>query len=389
VTVAVLANDSDVDGDALLVSGVTQPANGTVTINAGSGTLLYTPKNNWIGSETFSYSVADGKGGTATATVTVTVASSIVGNDAANTLTGTMGKDDIDARGGNDVVDARGGDDYVSGGDGDDDITGGAGADVLFGDAGNDEFFVTGSDLNGDAIDGGIGTDTLVFTGNVTLTEGFAITGVEQLNTNGKTLTVKTTAAVDLSAMTAAGTTSVLGDATANTITGSQSADTINGGDGNDTLGGAGGNDTIYGGTGADVIAGGLGNDVLFGNTDKKADAIGDTFVFNTALNATTNVDTIGRFEASALDKIALDPTVFASLTGGATAGVDASEFRVSAGGNAVDADDFLLYDTATGSLYYDADGSGAGAKLLFARLTGLVGTLDSSDFTTALPGGV
>jgi hypothetical protein len=42
-----------------------------------------------------------------------------------------------------------------------------------------------------------------------------------------------------------------------------------------------------------------------------------------------------------------------------------------------------VLFDTATGNLYYDADGSGAGAKVLFGRidLAGQTGTLDATDF--------
>ncbi len=72
VTVAVLANDSDVDGDALSVSSVTQGAHGGVTIN-GDGTVTYTPDANYDGSDSFSYTISDGHGGTATATASITV----------------------------------------------------------------------------------------------------------------------------------------------------------------------------------------------------------------------------------------------------------------------------------------------------------------------------
>ena len=44
--------------------------------------------------------------------------------------------------------------------------------------------------------------------------------------------------------------------------------------------------------------------------------------------------------------------------------------FRAAVGGDAADTNDYVLYDTATGNLFYDADGSGAGAKVLFATLT-------------------
>lgn len=72
VSVPVLGNDSDIDGDALTVVSVTQGANGTVVINGGA-TVTYTPTLGFVGTDTFTYTVSDGNGGTATATVTVTV----------------------------------------------------------------------------------------------------------------------------------------------------------------------------------------------------------------------------------------------------------------------------------------------------------------------------
>ena len=68
----VLANDTDVDGDKLVVINATQGKNGSVTIGA-DGTLAYTPARNFSGTDTFTYTISDGKGGTDTATVNVTV----------------------------------------------------------------------------------------------------------------------------------------------------------------------------------------------------------------------------------------------------------------------------------------------------------------------------
>ncbi|MCU7880520.1 MAG: retention module-containing protein [Candidatus Thiodiazotropha sp. (ex Lucinoma aequizonata)] len=73
VTVAVLANDSDPDGDTLTITSVTQGTNGTITIDSVSGNPLYTPNLNFNGTDTFTYTIDDGNGGTDTATVTVTV----------------------------------------------------------------------------------------------------------------------------------------------------------------------------------------------------------------------------------------------------------------------------------------------------------------------------
>jgi VCBS repeat-containing protein len=72
VTVDVLANDSDVDGDSLAVSSVTIPAHGAVVINPSS-TVTYTPDQNYNGTDSFVYTVDDGNGGSDTATVTITV----------------------------------------------------------------------------------------------------------------------------------------------------------------------------------------------------------------------------------------------------------------------------------------------------------------------------
>ena len=72
VVVAVLLNDSDADADTLAVIGVTTPGHGTATINAGTS-VTYTPAPDFVGVDSFDYTISDGHGGTATATVTVTV----------------------------------------------------------------------------------------------------------------------------------------------------------------------------------------------------------------------------------------------------------------------------------------------------------------------------
>jgi len=71
VTVDVLGNDSDPNGDPLTVTSATA-TNGTVTINP-DGTLLYTPNPDFNGTDTITYLIDDGRGGTDTGEVTVTV----------------------------------------------------------------------------------------------------------------------------------------------------------------------------------------------------------------------------------------------------------------------------------------------------------------------------
>lgn len=71
VTINVLANDSDLNGDTLTVTSVTNPPNGTA-VNNGDGTVTYTPDCPVVmGNDTFTYTVDDGNGGTDTGLVTV------------------------------------------------------------------------------------------------------------------------------------------------------------------------------------------------------------------------------------------------------------------------------------------------------------------------------
>jgi hypothetical protein len=72
VTIDVLANDSDPNGDPLTVTAVTAPANGTATTNGA--TVTYAPGANYNGPDAFTYEACDPSGGCDTATVTVEVA---------------------------------------------------------------------------------------------------------------------------------------------------------------------------------------------------------------------------------------------------------------------------------------------------------------------------
>jgi Ca2+-binding RTX toxin-like protein len=86
-----IGNDTDADGDALSITGFTQPANGTLSDN-GNGTLTFTPGQDFTGETSFTYTVADGNGGTATETVTLTVSNVV---DAAQlTVTDAAGTED-------------------------------------------------------------------------------------------------------------------------------------------------------------------------------------------------------------------------------------------------------------------------------------------------------
>jgi len=70
VTIPVLANDSDPDGDPLTIVSFTQAGHGTVS-RGPDNTLVYTATQNFIGTDVFQYTISDGRGGTASTTVTV------------------------------------------------------------------------------------------------------------------------------------------------------------------------------------------------------------------------------------------------------------------------------------------------------------------------------
>ncbi len=133
------------------------------------------------------------------------------------------------------------------------------------------------------------------------------------------------------------------------------------GGSGNDTLLGNSVGNTLNGGAGNDSLSGGSGNDTLTGGVGR------DDFVFNTAPNATTNLDRITDFVV-ADDTILLENSIFTALT--TTGTLAAGMFRSGAGvTSAADANDYLIYNSTSGALFYDADANGASAAVEIAVL--------------------
>jgi Ca2+-binding RTX toxin-like protein len=152
-----------------------------------------------------------------------------------------------------------------------------------------------------------------------------------------------------------AGIEAVIGDGFNDALTGSAGADSLNGGAGNDFLSGGGGNDTLEGGVGQDSLNGGAGL---------------DSFVFRQAPPA-GGVDFITDF-TSGSDRLLFDNAAFTAL--GADGAFTAGDGRFLAGpgrSSAADANDRLMYDTTSGTLWYDADGSGVGSSQQIATLVG------------------
>lgn len=222
-------------------------------------------------------------------------------------------------------------------------LTGNALANRLTGGAGNN------------ALDGGTGVDTMIG-GNGSDTYyvrqvGDLVSETNATASSGGTDTVRSyLSAYTLTANVENG---VIGLSTAANLSGNGLANVLSGGAGNNALFGGAGNDKLTGAAGNDTLSGGAGNDV---------------FRFTAAPNASTNVDRIADFSA-ADDTLQLENAVFAKLT--TTGTLSAANFRAGAGVSALDTNDHVLYDTGTGKLYYDADGSGAGAAVQIAVLIG------------------
>ncbi len=259
----------------------------------------------------------------------------LIGNQDNDTLFGDAGNDSLRGSTGDDSLDGGAGDDYLSGGMGYDRLSGGDGNDSLFAGQGNDVLFGgNGDDIlygrkGADELHGDAGDDTLI--GNQDSDILFGGVGNDSLRGS-------------------------IGD---DFLLGGDGADTLAGGMDNDDLSGGDGNDSLSAGQGNDTLAGGLGMDTLSGRKGE------DAYLFNTALGD-DNIDTIVDF-VSGTDKIHLDKDIFAAL--GDDGVLNESFFVANADGTAVDATDYILYNTTTGALSYDADGNGSGAAIQFATI--------------------
>jgi uncharacterized repeat protein (TIGR02059 family) len=353
-----------------------------------------------------------------------------------NIVNGTADNDTLTGTVGTDIINGLAGDDIITGGAGTDSMDGGDGSDLYLvsatSDHGGAEFADTGAS----------GTDEVRFastTANATLTLYAGDTGIEKVTigtgTAAAPVTTATTA-LNINASALSYGITLAGNNGANALTGGSGNDTLTGGAGNDVLdggsgfdyadytastaaitvnlslstaqvtGGAGsdrlsniegliggsgadkltgnaadnilmgggGNDTIIGGDGFDQLRGGAGNDTLTGGTGI------DWFIFDTTPNATTNKDAITDF-TSGTDKLQFSKAIFAGLSGAALGDLSSNAFWSGAGvTTAQDADDRFIYDTTTGSLYYDANGNASGSAAVLIATLGATTPLNFTD---------
>lgn len=205
---------------------------------------------------------------------------------------------------------------------GNDLITGGAGDDVLSGDLGNDTL-KGGAGI--DIINGGDGTgDTADFSDKTTAVAA-SLNGAYQI-----TVTV--------------------GGAAEDKLIGIEN---LIGGSASDTLKGDALSNRLSGGTGSDSLTGGLG---------------ADQFVFNTALNATANLDSITDFLTRS-DKLVLDDAIFTRLAKGVSAANFVADTSDKLARYTFSANHYLKFDTTTKTLFYDATGSDSSDAVAFVQL--------------------
>ena len=148
-----------------------------------------------------------------------------------------------------------------------------------------------------------------------------------------------------------------------NSITTGSGNDTVVSGSGNDRITTGAGNDRIFAGAGSDTINAGSGDDFIVGGPGRDqltGGAGADVFVFMDL--AEDGPDTITDF--SNTNKLLFDTAVFTQLVG-----ATANNLRI--GTAPLDADDYLVYNSARGVLMYDADGNGPGNGVPIVVITG------------------
>jgi serralysin len=341
--------------------------------------------------------------------------SQLFGNGGGDFLQGLGATDSLSGGNGMDVLWGGGGADHLFGNAGDDILSGDAGADTMHGGRGYDTYWVDNPlDFVGEetaTAEGADGIDLVYSSVSFNLAgsrvggavENLTLTGTGNLSGTGNALNNKLVGNSGDNTLTGGAGRDVLngvagrdlmrggadhdsyyvdnaGDVVDESVAGSSGIDVVNAyvsfnlsnatavrGNleelvllGRASLNGTGNalDNTIIGNAGANVIAGLAGDDWLAGGAGN------DTFIFNTGLNAATNVDVISDF-SSAQDTIQLENGVFRALT--VTGALAAGALRV--GPAALDADDRIVFNATTRALSYDADGNGAAAAIQFATL--------------------
>lgn len=239
----------------------------------------------------------------------------ITGSAFADTIAGHAGNDTLSGAAGGDLLSGGAGDDTLNGGDGNDTLTGGEGADRLDGGNGARDRVSYAEATTG------LRADLANSATNSGAAHGDSYFGIEDLE----------------------------GSPHNDILAGSSARNVLVGGAGNDVLQGRNGSDTLDGGSGSDRLSGGSG---------------ADAFLFTAALGA-GEADTITDF-TTGIDRIGLTSGDFGIVK---RVGNVLAENELHFGPNAMDFNDFLVYDKTAGQLFYDPDGSASRSAVLIASL--------------------
>lgn len=310
----------------------------------------------------------------------------IIGNSLANTITGSSFNDTLEGAAGDTLYGGDGDDTYVVPSDGivtivestgggiDRVVSGGyyyvLGANIeqldftadLIGTSnlrGNDLANLIIAHAGKDTIDGGLGADTMDGgeDDDTYIIDSAADLVLETGTTSNDEARVyssawKLTKGVEDAIVEGALDTTLIGNALDNLLIGFNGADTLQGGAGND------------------IVVGWAGHDLLTGNSGS------DIFAFDIApLDLHSDIVTDFVHGSDAIFLASTNSRPFNILPTGQLA---AADFKML-GSGPLDASDRVLYDGATGTLYFDQDGSGAAAAVRFAVLSNLA-TVDASD---------
>ncbi|MGB3402685.1 MAG: calcium-binding protein [Microcoleaceae cyanobacterium] len=255
----------------------------------------------------------------------------IVSGDEDDALIGGDDDDLLFGNGGNDYLDGQAGNDRLLGGDNDDILLGGEGGDALNAGGGND--ILNGNDGD-DTLSGGSGNDGIIGNaGNDQMTGGDGDDGM----TGGS------------------GNDGIFGNTGNDGLLGNMGNDVLNGGQGDDALFGGKGDDILFGDKDNDALFGENGNDVLIGGEGKDTLTGGpgnDVFVFQ---NLPGDIDVIEDFSVFE-DIISVSARNFG---GNLTPGTLLMRDQFVQGTAAVNSSDRFIYDSASGSLFFDVDGVG------------------------------
>lgn len=342
-------------------------AAGVVVDIVGATAQTFTPTQTQVGSQLqVVVSVTDDEGNPRvllTSAPTSGTGDFQLGDNFANSLSGTAWNDILRGLGGSDVLIGNNGDDVLEGGAGNDTLNGGTGQDILQGDAGNDR--LDGGEA-ADIMTGGTGNDTYIVDNIADLVIENQQSGNDTVQTSLDLYTL--TENVEQLVYSGINQFTGTGNSDANVITGGINNDVLNGlsgndrlqgGAGNDQLSGGEGNDTLIGGAGNDSINGGAGDDILNGNTGL------DRFIFEAGFGK----DSINGFDSNPsggqdLIDLSLLGISSDSFTTNVSITSDGANTLITIGGNVItltgvgiatiNINDFILSDTTISPIIPD-----------------------------------